>query len=73
MAYTVAVSDGWVTGKNGEYIREAVKRECGHQHKSEAAAEACRQRLQKTTGNGPDRRTSAAWYDAIILCDGKSR
>lgn len=73
MAYSVAVSDGWVIDLSGSYIREATKRECGHKHKTSAAAEACRERLQGTTGKGASKTTSAAWYDAIILLDGRSR
>ena len=73
MAYTVAVSDGWITDRNGRYLREATKRECGHAHRTEDTAEACRKRLQAVTGIGSKRRASAEWHDAIILRDGKSR
>lgn len=73
MTYSVAVSRGHVTDRDLKYIREAVRRECGHQHKTEAAAEACRKRLQRVKGAGTNRTANSDWYDAIILRDGKSR
>jgi hypothetical protein len=52
MVWTVAVSDGWITDKQGRYVRDAIKRQCGHKHKTEAAADACRARLQRVAGRG---------------------
>ena len=63
--YKVAVMDGWLVDNEGRYLRNCIRFDCGHNHRSEATAEACHQKLL-----GWDREhknCSAKWYNASVV------
>jgi len=62
--YTVAVIDGQIVDNDLRYIRDAIRHDCGHLHRTEHAALACKAQLQHTYEDGS---TSAKWYHAQIL------
>ena len=63
--YAVAVTDGWIVDSRGGYIRDAVRFDCGHLHRTREAAERCQDKLR---GYDPKARAeSAKWYNSEIL------
>lgn len=70
--FRVAVTDGTIVDDNLGYVRDAIRFDCGHNHRTEEAAEKCREKLLNWS---KDRREcSAKWYNAKILrtdCNGK--
>lgn len=46
--WTVAVTDGWITDRQGRYLRCAIRYDCGHLHRTRVAAEECHERLTAT-------------------------
>jgi hypothetical protein len=63
--YRVAVTDGWLTDDQGRYLRECITLDCGHNHRTEEAAEACRQKL--LNWDREHRNCSAKWYNSRVL------
>lgn len=63
--YRVAVTDGQIIDETGAYLRDAIAYDCGHNHRTEAAAEACQTKL---VGYNKRKRTcSAKWYNSAIV------
>jgi hypothetical protein len=63
--FRVAVTDGWLVDNEGRYVRDAIRVDCGHNHRTEATAESCQQKL---IGYDPKtRECSAKWYNSKVL------
>jgi hypothetical protein len=60
MPYTVALSDS----RHQDGTR-SINESCGHLHRTEDAAEACRQKLLNWSRDGKE--CSAHWYNSLIL------
>jgi hypothetical protein len=74
--YRVAVSDSWLLNDAGHYLRNVLRYDCGHQHRTEEAAEECRAHLRREyCGCGKPwlrcgrhgRAISAKWYNSQVF------
>ena len=63
--YRVCVTDGWHTDSYGQYLRDAIKYDCGHNHQTPSAADKCQDRL--IAYNPKTRSCSAKWYNSNVL------
>lgn len=63
--YKVAVTDGTIIDSEGRYLRDAIAYDCGHNHRTEAAAKSCHKKL--TAWSKAGRECSARWYNSKVL------
>lgn len=63
--FRVAVTDGWITDAQGRYVRDCIIHDCGHNHRTEQAAEACREKL--LNWDKERKNCSAKWYNSQVL------